>query len=196
MAVNQNVSRRSNLLDGIAKLCHLAREGEAIRGARVSLICRNPLSPSAQTVWSVLAPLQEAGVNVYAVFASLDRKQGGEHAIEQYSNIFGSEAAEAHLRLLDSRLTRKVHEQVIVSEAGVWLGDIVGSGAGAEIAGGQYVDFADGLRGVDHAEAARRGFAAAFRTARTLEKSGQWFATASLGRALSAAKNAVVPEAA
>ena len=50
--------------------------------------------------------------------------------------------------------------------------------------------------GLAHAEAARRGFAVAFRTARTLEKAGQWSVPASLSRAFSAAKNAVVPEAA
>ncbi|MCI4644037.1 MAG: hypothetical protein MRY64_04570 [Hyphomonadaceae bacterium] len=196
MTTSETLPKRSTLLEGISKLCDLARSGEAIRGARVCLVSRSPMSPAAQTVWSVLAPLQEAGVNVYAIFASLDRHHGGERALDQYVAIYGPDLAEKNIRQLHSKLTRKVHEQVIVSEAGVWLGDIVGSGHGAEIADGQYVDFSEGFRGVEHAELARSGFASAFRTARPLSKSGQWYAPERWGKALSAAKNAVVPEAA
>lgn len=184
MAVIESAPNRPHLLQGISHLCDLARAGEAARGARVCLIARNPRSPAAQAVWSRLSDLREAGVDVYALFASLDKHQGGITAIGHYSAIFSEEAAEARIRQLHGRLTRKLHEQVIVSEAGLWLGDIVGSGAGAEIVAGRYIDFADGLYGTDHAAAARSGFVAAFRTGLPLSKLGQWYAPQHWGRLL------------
>ena len=186
-ARNNHIPRRPTLETGIETLCGLARTGDAIRGARISLIARNPHSPMAQLVWNRLGMLFEAGINTYAIFASLDGNQGGPQALGKFAAIYGEGAAEAQIRLLNGSLTRKVREQAIVSQSGVWIGSVVGSGAGLHVEDGQYICFDDGFLGQEHAEAARRGFAGAFRTARPLSKSGLLSAPLNWGRAISSA---------